>query len=142
MLYFDYIKMTYIPNEIVNHIIGYARPPKPKYIYHFENICKIVTISEKLGLGNCRVIDYVANERNIDRLNKLKRHIHYSFLSQLKHLIITYNDFIERDTDSTYIGLGEWYKWWIYEDVFYTSGDENYESDESYSSEDDDNNDY
>ena len=132
--------MTHIPNEIVNHIIGYARP-KPKYVYHLTKICKIAEYYTARGKGNCRVIDYMANVRNRQRLNKLKTFNHYSLLNQLKRLLFTYNDFKET-SGITDMCLGEWYKIIIDGDTLYTSGDENYESDESYSSEDDDNNDY
>ena len=126
--------MTHIPNEIVNNIIGYARPPNPKYVYDLTTICKIVALKTAKGKGNCRVIDYIANVRNKKRLNKLKTRNNDSVLYQLKRLIFSYNEFT--GCGITDMCLGEWYKIIIDTDRFYTSGDESYES------EDDDNNDY
>ena len=122
--------MTHIPNEIVNLIIGYARPPKPEYVYDLTRICKIVAFKMAMGNGNCRAIDYIAHVGYYMRVNKLKTRNHYSVLYQLKRLIISYNIEKEISDDFGDISLGEWYKWYIYEDMFYTSGDENYESDD------------
>ena len=129
MLYFDYIKMTHIPNEIVNHIIGYARPKKPIYVRHLTNIGKIVAFKVERGFGDYRVIDYLRNVYCHQKNKKINTYKQTLVVNQLKHLIFTYNDFKEMDDDFTDICLGEWYKWWIYEDMIYTS-------------EDDDNNDY
>ena len=120
--------MTHIPNEIVNLIIGYARPPKPQYVYHLTRICKIVAFKMAMGNGNCRVIDYMANVRNNKRLDKLKTRNHRLVLYQLKRVIVSY--IIEKEISDDFgdISLGEWYKWWIYEDMFYTSGDPNYDN--------------
>lgn len=129
----------HIPDEIINKIVLMARP-KPQYVYHLTNICKIVAHKTAKGKGNCRVIDYMANVAYYNRLSKLKTWNYYLVVYQLERLIFTYNHFKETTDDFTDICLGEWYKWWIYEDIFYTSGDDNYPSDSEYSS--DDNYDY
>lgn len=125
----------HIPDEIINKIVLMARP-KPYYIPILTNIGKIVAFKTEQGKGNCRVIDYMANMAYYKRLNKLKTTNHYCVLNQLKRLIIIYNDFKERTRDY-HLCLGEWFKWWIYEDGVYTSS-----SEDDYSSEDDDNYDY
>ena len=131
--------MTHIPNEIVNHIIGYARPLKPKYVHHLTLLCKIVECFKKRGTGDYRLIDYIANERARDRMYKLKTGKYHSLIRQLNHLIFSYNSEKEMDNDFGHTSLGDWFNW-HYQDWIYTSGDENYASDESdsdYSSEDD-----
>ena len=130
MFYFDYIKMTHhIPDEIINKIVLMARPTRT-YIRQLSNIGKIVEYKTAKGNGNCRAIDYIAHVGYYMRVNKLKTRNHYSVLYQLKRLIISYNIEKEISDDFGDISLGEWYKWYIYEDMFYTSGDENYESDD------------
>lgn len=132
--------MTHLPNDIVNHIIGYARP-KPKYVYHLTNICKIAELKSARGSGNCRVIDYLRNVYFHQKNNKLKTTNNYLVLNQLKHLIFTYNQFKEDQPEDFGLGLAEWFYWWNYEHTLYTS-DDAYSSYSDYSSEDDDNNDY
>ena len=128
-----------IPDEIINKIVLMARPKPYFYIRHLTNIGEIVAYKTAKGNGNCRVIDYMATVANYKRLDKLRTTKHYLLLNQLEHLIMVFNDFKER-TEDYHLCLGDWYKWWIYDHTFYTSGDDNYPSDSEYSS--DDNYDY
>ena len=125
-----------IPDNLVNDIVMMSRR-KPLFVREISNICQIVTLKETFGLGDYRVIHYVADTLTKKKLYQLKTAKHYKVIHQLNHLISQYNREKEiGDLGDT--GLGEWFKWWNYEYVFYYSGDRHYASSE-YSSEDDDN---
>ena len=129
--------MTHIPNEIVNHIIGYAKPPKPIYVSHLDRISRIVAFKEQKGFGDYRIIDYLRNVYCHLKNKKINTYKQSLVIYQLKHLIFSYNYSKDLNDVSRDVSLGKWYKW-VYEfDTFYTSGDENYETDESYSSDSD-----
>ena len=129
--------MTNIPFHLVNDIIMMSIQ-KPLFVREISNICQIVTLKETFGLGDYRVIQYVANTLTRKKLYQLKTAKHYKVIHQLNHLISEYDTQKEMDNDFGDLGLGEWFKWWNYEYVFYYSGDRHYASSE-YSSEDDDN---
>ena len=108
----------HIPDEIINKIVLMARP-KHFYIRHLTNIGEIVAYKTEQGNGNCRVIDYMANVAYWKRLGKLKTNKHYQIIRQLRRLIKGYIIDTKIDYDFEDMCLGEWFKWWIYEDRAY-----------------------